>query len=84
MSTTAVKYTGSGVVAASDYKYVKYVGKTKSGSALTIELPNALCRSNPDWQFNDRNDVIAAIEYEGVYDEDDLAAGDRYVRGLMK
>ena len=77
MSATAVKYTGSGAVAAADFKYVKWVGKTKSGVAVTIELPKAICRSNPNWKFDDRNDVIAAIEYEGVYDDDDLSSGDR-------
>lgn len=69
--------TGSGDVAASDYKYVKYVGKTKSGKPITIEMEKALCRSNPDWSFTEKDDTIPEIEFEGVYDDEDLAAGDR-------
>lgn len=71
------KYTGSGVVAAADYKYVKWVGKTKGGQAVTIEIPKALCRSNPDWKFSDRDDVVPELEFEGVYNDTALAAGTR-------
>ena len=38
----ATKYTGSGSVQDTDYKYVKYVGKTKSGKAITIEMENRI------------------------------------------
>lgn len=71
------KYTGTGVVADTDYKYVKWVGKTKSGKAITIEMPKAFCRSNPDWTFAEKDDVVPEIEFEGVYDEDALAVGTR-------
>ena len=37
MANTTI--TGSGVVSASDYKYVKWVGRTKGGEAVQIELP---------------------------------------------
>ena len=36
-------YTGSGSVASTDYKFVKWVGKTKSGHAITITIPEAIC-----------------------------------------
>ena len=48
-------YTGTGVVAASDYKYVKWVGRTKSGQAVTIEMPKAICKSNIDWTFAEKD-----------------------------
>ena len=73
----ATKYTGSGAVAATDYKYVKWVGKTKGGQAVTIELPKAICRSNPDWTFAEKDDTVSEIEFEGVYDDADLVTGDR-------
>ena len=73
----ATKYTGSGAVAATDYKYIKWVGKTKGGQAVTIELPKAICRSNPDWTFAEKDDTVPEIEFEGVYDDADLATGDR-------
>ena len=71
MATTTI--TGSGVVSASDYKYVKWVGKTKNGEAVQIELPRAFCRSNPDWKFEEKNEAVAEIEFEGVYRDEDLA-----------
>ena len=72
-----IKYTGAGVVATTDYKYVKWMGKTKGGQAVTIELPKAICKSNPDWTFAEKDDVVPEIEFEGVYDDDTLAAGTR-------
>lgn len=71
------KYTGSGSVAEADYRYVKWVGKTKGGQAVTIELPKAICRSNPDWKFAEKDDIVPEIEFEGVYDDADLEAGKR-------
>lgn len=72
-----VKYTGAGAVQTADFKYVKWVGKTKSGAAVTIEMPSAFCRSNPDWTFSEKDDVVPEIEFEGVYDDATLASGDR-------
>lgn len=71
------KITGSGVVLESDYKYVKWIGKTKGGDAIQIVLPCAICRSNPDWKFEEKNEAVAEIEFEGVYDDDKLAKDDR-------
>lgn len=75
MANTTI--TGSGVVAASDYKYVKWVGRTKGGEAIQIELPRAICRSNPDWKFEEKNEAVAEIEFEGVYSDENLAKDDR-------
>lgn len=75
MATTTI--TGSGVVSAADYKYVKWVGKTKGGDALQIVLPRAICRSNPDWKFEEKNETVAEIEFEGVYNDENLAKDDR-------
>lgn len=70
-------YTGAGKVSASDYKYIKVTGKTRNGSPVIIELPRAICTSNPDWNFQEKNDVVPQIVFEGVYDDAKLAAGDR-------
>lgn len=69
--------TGTGVVAASDYKYVRYVGKTKDGHAVQIEFPRAICLSNPDWGFAEKDDTVAELVFTAVYDDDELAAGNR-------
>lgn len=75
MANTTI--TGSGVVSEADFKYVKWVGKTKGGDAIQIELPCAICRSNPDWKFEEKNEAVAAIEFEGVYKDEDLDKDDR-------
>ena len=69
--------TGSGAVSAADYKYVKWMGKTKGGDAIQIELPRAICRSNPDWKFEEKTEAVAEVEFEGVYSDDNLANDDR-------
>ena len=70
-------YTGAGQVTASDYRYVKWVGKTKGGKALQIEMPEAFCRSNLDWKFEEKNETVPEIEFEGVYTDEQLASDDR-------
>lgn len=72
MQTT---YTGSAYVSASDYKFVKFVGRTKSNHAIMITLPRAICRSNPDWAFAEKGETVPEIQFEGVYDDNELATG---------
>ena len=73
----ATTYTGAGNVSAADVRYVKWEGKTKGGLPVTIELEKAFCRSNPDWTFEEKNDTTPEIEFEGMYNDEKLAAGDR-------
>lgn len=73
----ATKYTGSGSVASTDYKYVKWVGTTKGGQAITIEMQKAISKTNPSWTFAEKDDVVPEIEFEGVYTDANLAAGTR-------
>lgn len=70
-------YTGAAQVTDSDIRYVKWVGKTKAGLPIQIELPEAFCRSNPDWVFAEKNETTPEVEFEAVYDDEKLAAGDR-------
>ncbi len=70
-------YTGAGRVTSADFRYVKWVGRTKGGKPVQIELEKAFCRSNPDWKFEEKNDTVAAVEFEGAYDDEKLAADDR-------
>ena len=72
-----IVYTGGGQLTENDLKYVKWVGRTKGGKAVQIELEKALCRSNPDWKFEEKNDTTAEVEFEGLYDDAKLALGDR-------
>lgn len=70
-------YTGAGQVALSDYRYVKWVGRTKAGLPVQIELPDALCRSNPEWTFEEKNETTPEVEFEGVYLDENLEKDDR-------
>lgn len=70
-------YTGASNVSDADFRYVKWVGRTKGGKPVQIELEKAFCRSNPDWKFEEKNDTVATVEFEGAYTDDKLAADDR-------
>lgn len=70
-------YTGAAQVTAADIRYVKWVGKTKGGLPVQIELPEAICRSNPEWTFAEKNETTPAVEFEGLYNDENLEKGDR-------
>ncbi len=69
----ATVYTGAPQVTANDFRYVKWVGRTKGGKAAQIVMKKAFCRSNIDWKFEDKNDTTAELEFEGAYSDTDLA-----------
>ena len=72
-----VTYTGAGHVQDSDFRFVKWVGKTKGGKPVEIILERAFCRSNPDWKFEEKNDTTAEVEFEAAYSDEKLAQDDR-------
>lgn len=65
------KFTGTGVIASTDYKEVKFVGKTKSGKPVTIELKDALNMGNIDWTFAEKDDLVAEIAMTATYSNTD-------------
>ncbi len=71
------KITGAGSIADADYRYVKWVGKTKGGEALQIEMPVAICLSNPEWTFAEKGEAVAEVEFQGVYLDENLDKDDR-------
>ena len=70
------KYRGTGQISSADYKAVKYVGKTKGGQAVTIELDSAINLGNIDWTFAEKDDTVAEIVMTAVYDNTDAMATD--------
>lgn len=70
-------YTGAAQVLDTDVRYVKWVGKTKAGLPVQIELERAFCRSNPEWTFEEKNETTPALEFEGLYTDEQLAKDDR-------
>ena len=73
----ATIYTGAAQVTDADFRYVKWVGKTKGGLPIQIVLPEAICRSNPEWTFEEKNETTPEVEFEGVYTDENLAKDDR-------
>lgn len=53
-----------------DYNDVKWVGKTKDGKAVTINIKNALNLSNLEWTLEDKSEVVPSLEFSATYDEE--------------
>jgi hypothetical protein len=51
---TYTTYGGTGAVVSADYKAVKWVGKTKGGKAVEINLTNAINRENINLAFAEK------------------------------
>lgn len=69
MATTNKKMVGNLSIATTDYKDVKWVGKTKAGTDVIIKLSNAINLGNLEWTLADKDEVVAAVEYEACYAE---------------
>ena len=72
MATT--KYIGTGEVISADFKTVKWVGKTKGGKAVTIELTDAINMGNIEWTMAEKNDIVPSIEFQACYENTDNAS----------
>ena len=70
------KYQGSGIITDADFKACKWIGKTKGGSAITIEFEKAINMGNINWAFADKDDTVAEIVMTAVYSNTDNAATD--------
>ena len=70
------KYQGTGIVTAADFKACKWIGKTKGGSAITIEFEKAINMGNINWAFADKDDTVAEIVMTAVYSNTDTVATD--------
>ena len=72
MATT--KYIGTGEVVSADFKAVKWIGKTKSGKDVIIELSDAINMSNIDLTMQEKNDVVPSVEFQACYSNTDSAS----------
>ena len=70
------KYRGTGIISSADFKACKWVGKTKGGSAITIEFEKAINMGNINWAFADKDDTVAEIVMTAVYSNTNAAATD--------
>lgn len=69
-----MKYQGTGKLTTNDYKAVKWVGKSKDGKAVTIEMANAINMGNIDWTFAEKNDTVAQVVFTAVYSNTDATS----------
>lgn len=70
------KYRGTGKVASADFRNVAWKGLTKSGSAITITLENAVNLGNIDWTFAEKGETVAQVVLTATYDNTDAMATD--------
>jgi len=61
--------TGTLVIAAGDYNDVTFTGKTKDGKSVVVTVENALNLGNLEWAFEDKNEVVPALEFTAAYEE---------------
>ena len=72
MATT--KYIGTGEVTSADFKYCKWVGKTKGGKDVILELTDAMNMSNIDLSMVEKNDTVPSVEFQACYSNTDSAS----------
>lgn len=65
-------YKSTGIVSSGDFHAVKFVGKTKGGKSITIEMSKAINMGNIDWTFAEKDDTVAQIVFTGVYGNTDI------------
>lgn len=70
----ATTITGTGAVASTDFKAVKWMGKTKGGKAVTIQMEKAINLGNIEWTFAEKDDVVPEITFTAVYTNTDAAS----------
>ncbi|MDD3122640.1 MAG: hypothetical protein PHC62_03870 [Candidatus Izemoplasmatales bacterium] len=67
--TDRVSYTGKFDIDDSEYKTVKWVGKTKTGKPIQINIMNAINTENIDWTLVEKGEIISKLTYVGHYEE---------------
>ena len=72
MATT--KYLGTGEVISADFRALKWIGKTKGGQDVIIELSNAINMGNIEWTMAEKNDIVQNIEFQACYNNTDEAS----------
>ena len=67
LKNTTGTVTGTLIVLPGDYVDVSWVGKTKDGKGVTINVTKALNKNNLSWNLEDKNEVVDELNYEGHY-----------------
>lgn len=59
--------TGTLTIASGDYNDVTFVGQTKDGKAVTIEVDDAINMANIELTLEEKSEVVPALEFTGTY-----------------
>ena len=73
IDTSGAEYdemTGTLSIAAGDYNQVQFVGKTKDGKAVTIQVDNAINMENLEWSLEEKAEVVPSLGFTATYTED--------------
>ena len=54
------------IIGASDYKKVKWVGKTNKNKGIVIVIEDAINLENIDWSLVDKEEVIQTLTFSGT------------------
>lgn len=54
-------------ILTTDHHTVTFTGQTKDGKAIIVEIENAVNIGNLELTFEDKNEVVPALEYSGAY-----------------
>lgn len=65
---------GTGVIASTDYRAIKWEGKTKGGNTVQITMSKAINLGNIDWTFAEKSDTVAQVVFTAVYSNTDAAS----------
>jgi hypothetical protein len=63
--------TGTLTIASGDYNQIQFVGQTKGGKAVTIQIDDAINMANIEWSLKEKSEVIPSLEFTATYAEDD-------------
>ncbi len=72
IDTSGAEYdemTGTLSIAAGDYNQVQFVGKTKDGKAVTIQVDNAINMENLEWSLEEKAEVVPSLGFTATYTE---------------
>ena len=60
--------TGTGKITDEDYHKVEFIGETKDGRELVIEITDAINLENIEWTLKDKDDVVDTVTFTATYD----------------
>lgn len=64
-----ISYTGKFEIEDEEYKTIKWVGKTKAGKPIQIEIMNAINTENIDWTLVEKGEIVPKLTFVGHYEE---------------